>query len=491
MSSLKKLAGQTAIYGLSSIAGRFLNYLLVPLHTGVFSTDRFGIITEMYAYVAFLVVLLTYGMETAFFRFSVKEDAKRERVFSTIISSLFTSTFLFIALSIIFRHDVADWLRYPDNSEYVVWFAIIVGMDALSSIPSARLRQENKPLRFAVVNLSSVFVNIALNLFFLGYCMPMHEAGNSNFLIETFYDPRIGVGYVFIANLAASIFKFVLLTPEMLKARYGFDGKLLKEMLFYSLPLLVAGLAGIINETLDRIMLKRMLFDSLGEKDTMSIIGIYGANYKVSIIITLFIQAFRYAAEPFFFAQAKEKDPHKVYARVMNYFVIVCAVIFLGVMLYIDILKYFIPNQDYWVGLKIVPILLLANVFLGIYYNQSVWYKLTDKTRYGALVAIFGALITVTVNYFFIPEYNYIASAWATLACYAGMMIASYFLGQHFYPVPYNLGKIGGYITAAVLLYYLSTRIPGYGELVHYSLNSLIMLVFLTGIYLVERPKKA
>jgi len=490
MSSLKKLAGQTAIYGLSSIVGRFLNYLLVPLHTGVFSTDQFGIITEMYAYVAFLVILLTYGMETAFFRFSTKENDNKEKVYSTIISSLVSSTFLFIALSVIFQQSVAGWLRYPNNSEYVVWFAIIVGLDAISSIPLARLRQENKAYRFAFVNLSNVFVNIALNLFFIGYCLPMHQAGNTNFLIETFYNPEIGVGYVFIANLIASVFKFLLLAPEMLKARYGFDKIILKEMLIYSLPLLIAGLAGIINETLDRIMLKRMLFDSLGEKETMSIIGIYGANYKVSIIITLFIQAFRYAAEPFFFAQAKEKDPHKVYARVMNYFVIVCATIFLGVMLYLDILKYFIPNKTYWVGLKVVPILLLANVFLGIYYNQSVWYKLTDKTSYGALLAIFGAVITVVLNYFFIPEYNYIASAWATFACYASMMVASYFLGQHYYPVPYNLKKNFSVLFAAVLLYFVSTRIPDYGELVHYSVNSLLMLLFLTGIYIMERPKK-
>lgn len=490
MSSLKKLAGQTAIYGLSSIVGRFLNYLLVPLHTGVFSTDQFGIITEMYAYVAFLVILLTYGMETAFFRFSTRENNNKEKVYTTIIYSLASSTTFFILLSIIFRQNVANWLRYPNNSEYVVWFAIIVGLDALSSIPLARLRQENKAFRFAFVNMSNVFVNIALNLFFIGYCLPMHQAGNTHFLIETFYNPEIGVGYVFIANLAASIFKFLLLAPEMLKARYGFDKTILKEMLIYSLPLLVAGLAGIINETLDRIMLKQMLFDSLGEKDTMSIIGIYGANYKVSIIITLFIQAFRYAAEPFFFAQAKEKEPQIVYARVMNYFVIVCAVIFLGVTLYINILKYFIPNKAYWVGLNVVPILLLANIFLGIYYNQSVWFKLTDKTRFGALLAIFGAVITITINYFFIPHYNYIASAWATFACYGSMMLASYFFGQHYYPVPYNLKKIFGYIGAAVLLFFFSAKIPDYGELIRYALNTLLLLVFLAGIYLIERPKK-
>lgn len=429
-------------------------------------------------------------METAFFRFSSKESDNKENVFTTTVYSLASSTFIFIALSVIFKQPVADWLRYPNNSEYVVWFAIIVGLDALSSIPLARLRQENRAFRFAFVNLSNVFVNIALNLFFIGYCLPMHKAGNTNFLIETFYNPEIGVGYVFIANLVASVFKFLLLIPEILKARYGFDKVILKEMLIYSLPLLVAGLAGIINETLDRIMLKRMLFDSLGEKETMSIIGIYGANYKVSIIITLFIQAFRYAAEPFFFAQAKEKDPQKMYARIMNYFVIVCAIIFLGVMLYLDILKYFIPNKAYWVGLNVVPILLLANVFLGIYYNQSVWYKLTDKTRYGAMVAIFGAIVTVTVNYFFIPEYNYIASAWATFACYASMMIVSYFLGQRYYPVAYNIKKIFTYIASAVILYYISTKITYNSELMHYLLNSLIMLLFLLGIYLVERPKK-
>lgn len=456
MSVLKKLAGQTAIYGMSSIVARFLNYLLVPLHTAVFIPQQYGVITEMYAYVAFLIILLTYGMETAFFRFSTKEGQEPKTVFSTILTSLASSTSLFILMAIAFAQPIADWLMYPDNKEYVVWFAIIVGLDAISSIPLAKLRSENKPKLFAGVNIANVAVNVALNLFFLKYCLPLVKSGGSNWLTDTFYDPNTGVGYVFIANLIASIVKFLLLGPTMLKGFKKPQLSLLKPMLIYSLPLLVAGLAGMMNEMFDRVMLKRLLYPILGEDQAMFQLGVYGACYKLSIIISLMIQAFRYAAEPFFFSQEKEAGSRELYAKVMTYFVWVLAGTFLFVMLYLDLFKYFIPNEDYWVGLKVVPILLMANIFLGIYYNQSVWYKLTDKTSFGAGLAIFGAAITLVLNLIFIPKYGYIASAWATFACYGSMMVVSYILGRKYYPVPYDLMKIGIMISAAVLLYWAS-----------------------------------
>jgi O-antigen/teichoic acid export membrane protein len=490
LNPLKKLAGQTAIYGLPSIVGRLLNWFLVPMYLGIaeFTTNQYGIVTEMYSYVAFLVVFLTYGMETAFFRFSSQDEEDKKKVYSTIIISLFITSGIFIGSAFLFEQPIANWLQYPNNTEFVTWFALIVGLDAISSIPMAKLRADKNPLKFGGVNLANIAVNIGLNLFFLAYCLPKFRAEETNWLIETFYNPEIGVGYVFISNLIASGVKFVLLLPDMLKARYGFEISLLKKMFVYALPLLIFGLAGIVNETIDRIMLKRILFDVIGETKTMSEIGIYGACYKLSIIITLFIQAFRYAAEPFFFAQEKEKNSKKTYAIIMNYFVIVCAVIFLGVMLFIDIIKHFITNEDFWVGLPVVPILLFANIFLGIYYNQSIWYKLSGKTKYGAYIGIFGAVLTIAINYIWILEYSYMASAWATLICYASMTILSFVLGQKHYPIKYDFGKIGLYLGLALGLYFLTTILDFPIGALKYGVHSLIILGFLGVIFFLEKP---
>ena len=489
---LKKLAGQTAVYGLTTIVGRLLTWFLVPIYIGAakFSTDQYGIITEMYSYVAFLVVFLTYGMETAYFRFSTQKDESKQKVYTTIVYSLIITSFIFIAGAFLFNQPIANWLKYPNNKEFVTWFAIIVGLDAVSSIPMAKLRAENKAGKFVFVNFANIIVFVGLNLFFLAYCRPMHADGKTNWLIETFYNPNIGVGYVFISNLLASIVKFILLVPEMINARYGFEITLLKKMFIYALPLLIFGLAGIVNETIDRIMLKRMLFDVLGEKETMSQIGIYGACYKVSIIITLFIQAFRYAAEPFFFAQEKELNAKQTYSKVMTYFVIVCAVIFLGVMLFIDVVKYFIPNEAFWEGLHVVPILMFANISLGIYYNQSIWYKLSGKTKFGAYIGIFGALITVLLNFIWIPIYGYVGSAWATLICYSSMMFLSFILSRRHYPIKYDLSKIFLYLALAFGFYYGSTYLNLESIVTKYAFHSLILLTFLGIIYFFERPKK-
>ena len=441
----------------------------------------------MYAYVAFLIILLTYGMETAYFRFSNKNKSEEASVYSVILKSIASTSLMFIVLCSVFRVPIAEWLRYPNHSEYVVWFALIVGFDAISSIPLARLRSQEKPMRFAMVNLTNVLVNIALNLFFIAYCKVQYDQGNTNWLIDIFYNPTIGVGYVFIANLVASIVKLIMLSPELWGAQKAFDKKLLWTMVLYSSPLLIAGLAGMVNETLDRILLKYLLIDAIGEKATMSQLGIYGACYKVSIIITLFIQAFRYAAEPFFFSQKEDKDSRLVYAKVMNYFVGVCATIFLGVMLFLDLIKYFIPNPEYWVGLKVVPVLLLANVCLGIYFNQSIWYKMTDKTSYGAYIAIGGALTTVALNLLLIPSLGYMGSAYATLVVYALMVVSSYIFGQIHFPIPYNLFKVLGYVAGAILIFWLGHYFQGKYPAAHWIIATTGVLGFIASIILIEK----
>ena len=356
----------------------------------------------------------------------------------------------------------------------------------------ARLRIENKAIRFAAINTASIIVNIGLNLFWIGYCIPEAKLGTSNFFIDHLYSPEIGIGYVFIANLFSSIIKFLLLTPLMAKVTLAFDKSLLKQMLVYGSPLLISSIAIIINETSDKILLKWMLVEELGVYKVTALVGIYGGCYKLSIIISLFIQAFRYAAEPFFFSQEKEKGAKKIYADIMKYFVIVCAVIFLSVMLYLDILKNFLNNEAYWEGLHIVPILLFANIFLGIFYNLSVWYKLSGKTKYGAYIASVGALITIVLNVILIPKIGYTGSAWATFICYGSMVIISYIYGRKYFKINYPLKMIFFYLVTSVVLYLISTwTTSDLVPLLKYGINSFILLSFLGLIFVLEKPKKA
>ena len=490
LNSIKKLAGQTAIYGLSSVVGRILNYLLVPLYTRVFSTEQYGVVTEMYAYVAFLIIILTYGMETAFFKFS-SESTEKSKIYSTTLISLITTSTLFIAITSYFSESIAIWLRYPNHTEYVIWFAIIVGLDALSSIPLAKLREQNKAGLFVTANLISIATNIGLNLFFLVYCRQVFQAGGieSNWLVSTFYNPSVGVGYVFISNLVASIAKTLFLFPWIIVKSPLFDKALFSKMFLYAAPLLLAGLAGIINEAIDRVMLKNILYDTLGEKATMEQLGIYGACYKVSMIIAIFIQAFRFAADPFFFAQkANNKNAKEIYAVVMKYFIIACSTIFIGIMLYIDNVMWFV-GEDFREGVIIVPILLMANLLLGVYYNLSIWYKLSGQTQYGAYIAIFGATITIAANYILIPLIGYVGSAWATLFCYASMTFASYLMGKKKYPINYGLKKLTAYPLAAVFVYFLSIYISVDSETMKFCVNTLILLGFVFTILYVERKE--
>lgn len=482
MNPLKKLAGQTAIYGLSSIVGRLLNYLLVPLYTRYFTTAEYGEVTTLYAYVAFLVVVLTYGMETAFFRFSQREIDKQS-VYSTTLISLLISSTVFVGLMLLNAESVAVALNFDGHPEYIQWFALIVGLDAISSISFAKLREQNKAVRFAVIRLLNIFINIGLNLFFIIYC-PYAIKNNlpSAEFVQSIYSDSIGIGYIFIANLVASITTILLLLPEMLSSSWQFNPKLWKKMMVFALPLMLAGLAGITNETIDRILLSHLLPQSIAASE----VGIYGAYYKLSIIMTLFIQTFRFAAEPFFFAQEKERNAKKVYADVMKFFTIITAVIFLGVMIYYDLVQQFIGAEFHDArGLVIVPVLLLANLFLGIYYNLAIWFKLTEKTKFGAYLAIFGAVITLALNFALIPVLGFEGSAWATLICYFSMALVSYLLGRKHYPIPYDLKRIGAYLGLTLLLFAFSI----YADLGMWA-NTLYLLVFVGIAFTLERPKK-
>lgn len=498
MSKLKKLLGQTITYGASSIIGRVLNYLLTPLFVISYSAAQFGIITEMYAYVAFLVVVLTFGMETTYFRFSNNNRYDNVNIYGNVLSILIITTSIFLFFTILFSQNIADWLKHPNNSEYVIWFALIVSLDSLGNLPLAKLRQENRAKKFAVVNLINIGVFISMNIFFLRYCKLNYE-DNSNWLIDIMYSPEIGVGYVFISNLIASSVKFLLLVPE-LRTKLTLEKKVSIKLLKYSYPLLFVSLAGIINETLDRTILKEMLYNKYienGIEHSLAIIkaqeqlGIYGANYKITIVISMAIQAYRYAAEPFFFKEAKERGSgaKNTYAFIMNFFVITVCFMFLAVSLNLQIFRYFTPKEIYWEGLYIVPILLLANLSLGIYFNQSIWYKLSNKTIYGALISVFGALITIVLNLMFIPIYGYVASAWTTLICYASMMVVSYFLGQKHYPISYNLRKIGVYFFLVLIIYLLRYRQDLTGDFSWWVIvyHSFLLILFLASVIFLEQ----
>jgi O-antigen/teichoic acid export membrane protein len=485
LNPLKKLASQTAIYGLPTIVGRLLNYLLNPLYAYSFSTTQMGVVTSAYAYVSFLLIFLTYGMETALFKFSQSETDK-QKVYTTSLVSLIISSFVFIFLGCLFSSSIAEGVTFKGHPEYVIWFAIIIGTDALTAIPFAKLREQGKAKRFAIIKTANIAINIGLNLFFILFCKRVYDAPESSYkpLVEMIYNPSIGVGYIFISNLAASLITLLLLSPEILKIKFVFDTVIWKRMMRYAIPLLIAGLAGMVNETLDRVLLTHLIPN---EKDALSQVGIYGSCYKVSIIMTIFIQTFRFAAEPFFFSHSKEKDSKKTYADVMKYFVIICSVIFLGTMMNIQWIQYFAGTAAFRTGIKVVPILLLANMFLGIFWNQSIWYKLTGQTHFGALLTIFGAIITIVLNIIWIPKIGYMGCAWATLICYASMMIVSYFLGNKHYPVNYDLKRILGYLGLSLTLYFIGTWIKTGSGSINLILNNVILVGFIVIVWKMEK----
>jgi O-antigen/teichoic acid export membrane protein len=493
VSAIKKLAGQTAIYGIPGILGRILGYLLVPLYTRVFIPGEYGTVNVFYSYAAFLLVVLTYGMETAFFRFHQQETDK-EKVFSTgMLSLLFTSSAFLFFVSV-FSGRIAGWIDYADHSEYVTWFGWILALDALASIPFARLRADNRPIKFAGIKLSGILINIFLNVFFIILCpYLLQHTGNKTIhdFVNLVYRSDIGIGYIFIANLISSGIVLILLIPEILKTQWMLNASLWKRMLAYAFPLLFAGMAGIVNETFDRLLLRYLLPENIAEYQ----VGIYSACYKISILMTIFIQAYKYAAEPFFFAQSKEKNAKDVYAGVMDYFMITVSVIFLGTMLYLD--DFIMPvlvGKAYWAGKGVIPVLMMANLFLGVYYNLSIWYKLTGKTIWGAWFSVIGAVITLVLNFWWIPLsadhaiHGYYGSAWATFICYAVMMIISYVIGQKYYPINYNLKKFFGYLGLSVLLYAVSVLIHVDSRIISIIFHTFLLGIFTTVIVAVEKP---
>jgi O-antigen/teichoic acid export membrane protein len=494
LSIYKKLAGQTAIYGLSSIVGRLLNYLLVPIYTRVFEVGEYGVVTQLYSFIALMTVIFTYGLDISFFRYFQSEKGN-PKVYSTSLISIIFSSVVLGGLIILFAPQLSGFIGSTDTvakagqspTLYISLFAGILAFDAISAIPFALLRQENRAKRFVFIRLVSIFVNIGLNVFFLLIC-PWILKSNPDSFVASIYFPDFGVGYVFVINAISSLIVLIMLLPEILKINWSFDTKLWKGMMAYSFPLMIAGLAGMINETFDRVLIPYLIEDKFS---AMAQLGIYGACYKLSILMTLFIQTFRYAAEPFFFSHSTKENPQKTYADVMHYFVIVCAFIFLGIMLFMDIIKIFI-GEDYRSGLPVVPILLMANLCLGVFYNLSIWYKLTSKTRWGAILAIVGAVITVIFNFALIPSMGYMGAAWTTLICYASMMIISYFLGQKVYPVPYRIGPFFYFVGLSIILWLAGDLIHSFfqpGKVLSVIINSVILFIFIILAYLQVRNK--
>jgi len=473
---IKSLAGQTAVYGMGTIIPRLLNYMLVPFYTRVLSDEHYGQMTELYAYVAFFLVLLTYGMETAFFRFAQKVDTNR--VFNAALSAILTTSAIFIALLFFFYEPVAGLIQYAGNSEYIVFVGLIVALDAITAIPFALLRKQNKARRFATIRILNVSLNIGLNVLFI-VLIPNWAM---KFATEIFGNNASLLLWVFVANLIASLLSLVLLWPQLKRFSFSWDSSLLKPMLSYALPVLIVGLAGMVNEVIDKILLKYLLPD---RETAMAQLGIYGANYKLGVLMTLFIQMFRFAAEPFFFAEAEKKDSPELFARVLNYFVISGLLIFLGITLFIDVFQYFL-GPEFRSGLNIVPIVLIANLFYGVFFNLSVWYKLTDRTRNGAVIALIGASITLFANILLIPVMGYTGAAWAHLACYAAMMIISYFWGKRVYPVPYKVKRFLLYLILALGLYFISIAIHPDKLLIRLLFNALLLAVFVAVAVLSE-----
>lgn len=483
-SGIKKLAGQTVIYGLGTIVPRFLNYLLTPLLTYGFTAAEYGINSELYAYISFLNVIFTYGMETTFFNFSSKLENKEE-VYNTALISLILSSVFFSLLFLIFAGSIADGLSTPNSiylPQFIIWSVLIVASDAITAIPFAKLRLENKALKFSVLKLSNVVINFGLTIFFLKVCKSSYDNGETNFM-SSLYNPEIGIGYAFLANLLANCFTLILLSKQFAGLKFSLNIELLKKMLLYAWPLIILGFAGMINETLDRIILKKLIVD---KSEAQIAQGVYGACYKIAILMTIFIQAFRFAAEPFFFNKAKEKDSTKSYALVMKYFVIFCLFLFLATSLNLDWIKLFI-GPNFRSGLNVVPILLMANLCLGVVYNLAIWYKLNGQTKYGAIIAIVGAIITIVVNVIFVPHYSYVASAWATLAAYSGMMVLSYVLGQKYFPIKYNIKAITVYTLIALGFYFISLTYNGMENVIlKVILNNLFVAFFVFILYKLE-----
>lgn len=477
-----RLAGETAIYGLGTMVPRLLNYLLVPLYTiYVFTQAEYGQVTLLYSYLAILLVILTFGMETAFFRYANK-SSDPQKVFNTATSSIMVVAGAFLLIVMIFVHDIARVIKYPSQTDYVIFVALIIFLDAITAIPFAFLRFKNKALKFSAIRIISVIITISLNLIFL-IGIP-HYFGDDYVNLPVYRNINL-VSFVFLANMIGSLSTVLMLWGEFRIFSFKINKDLLRKMLAYSLPILVISLMFMIAEVSDKILLK-YLYPDKTQADAQ--LGIYAACYKLAIIMMLFIQMFRYAAEPFFFSEAKKKDAKKTYSKVMTYFVAFTWSIFLIVVLYIDVFKYFI-GEPYWQGLEVVPIILSSKLLLGVFYNLSVWYKLTNKTVYGAIIATTGGIITIVLNVILIPKYGYIGAAWANLITNLVVLCVSYIWGQKIYKIKYEIGTVFTYSLAALAIFMISKQVEISQTIFHYLFVSALLITYVLIVILIERKK--
>ena len=480
MNDIRKLAGQTVIYGFGTVGPRFLNYaLMTPFYTRILGLEQYGVVTELYAWMVLALVILTYGMETTYFRFAGKKAPAGE-VYGTAMTSLFFTSVLFLIAISLFMAPVSGFLGYEQHPEYIRMFAWIVAIDAFSAIPFAWLRNNNRPMLFSALKIINVLVTMVIAFFFLWFAPAQAEKGST--WIYKIWDPDFQVGYVFVANLAGSAITLLCLVPFIFRIKPVFDRKLLGRMLSYSWPLLIGGMAGSLNEVLDKILLRRLI----GGPEGLATVGMYGAGYKVGVLMSLFIQMYRFAAEPFFFEKAGSKDAKETYAVTMKYFVITALILFLGINLYPEAIQVLI-DEDFRESLIVVPIISMGYLLLGIFINQSIWYKVDDKTIYGAWITFAGVAVTVAVNVIFVPLYGYIAAAWAHVACYLSMVIISYFVGLKYYPIKYETGRILLYIVLAVALLFVSMLLEGDNKFLNAALDTLLLLIFFAVVEIKDR----
>ena len=486
MAGLKSLAKDTAIYGLSSIVGRFLNYLLVPLYTAVIpaSTGGYGVVSNVYAYTALILVFLTFGMETGFFRFANKSGEHPEKVYANTLIFVGGLSLIFVILCMLFLHPISALLEYPEHPDYIPMMVLVVALDSFHCIPFAYLRYKKRPIKFASIKLFNIVGNILLNLFFLLLC-PWLDV-HAHQLVSWFYRPEYLVGYIFVSILIMSLVQMFFFIPELRGFSYRVDKVLLKQMISYSFPILVFGVVGILNQTIDK-MIYPFLFDD--RQEGLVQLGIYSATSKVAMIMAMFTQAFRYAYEPFVFGKNKEGDNRKMYSAAMKYFFIFSLLAFLAVMFYMDILRYMVA-RDYWEGLSVVAIVMGAEIFKGIYFNLSFWYKLTDETQWGAYFSIIGCAVILVLNIWMVPTYGYVASAWASVAGYGVITLLSYIIGQKKYPVSYPLKDMAVYLILAAVLFVLSQEVIISNVGLRLVFRTLLLLIFIAYILKKDLPLK-
>jgi O-antigen/teichoic acid export membrane protein len=474
MSKIKKLAGDTVLYGLGSIIPRFINFLLVTIHTQAFAPPEYSVITKLFAYTAVVNTIFLFGMETAYFRFSTREGFDERKAYNLAQTIVIAISLPLTALLIILSGSIAGWINLDGKGDFIIWLALIMLMDAVVAIPFARLRLQKKAVLFATGKVINIVILVGLNIYFL-YPITVQKAWT---------------GYVFVANFLANLFYIFFFLRVLIQWRPLFIKGITGSMIKYGYPIMITGLAGMTNEMFSRVTLDAWLPDGFyAGKSSEYALGIFGACYKLAVLMSLAVTAFRYAAEPFFFSNAADKNSPHLFARVNHYFVIVCCVLLVGVSINLDVLKYFLGNPSYWEGLHIVPILLLAYLFLGVYYNFSVWFKLTDKTYWGTVISIGGAVFTVVANYILIPHFGYEGSSFATLLCYFLMTVVCYALGQRYYPIPYNLLKNLGYVTGSVALVYLVNYVELTNTWLALSFHAAVMAGYLLIIFLIERKE--